>query len=143
MVVTKSRLPGITPSQILDNLTYERINFPRNSHQSACYGPARAGPLVALRVCRAGSFFCSTRPAPASHMHFDISWELVCSLLVLTFLAIFSTGITRCDQQQFSHQMVPMLSLRLSFNTNNFHQTFSTQKTFCCLSGSSHPHHNL
>ena len=42
-----------------------------------CCDPARAGPPVALRVCRAGSFFCSTRrPAPASHMHFAISWEL-------------------------------------------------------------------
>ena len=119
LVVTKSRSPGITSSQILENLTYERINFPRASDKSgaAAVQPERA-PLWHCASAGPALFF-APHVDPRRHHTCTSPSAGSCVLVDIPFLVTFSTVITWTSQGASNmYALQPKAGARVQFTTS-------------------------
>ena len=119
LVVTKSRSPGITSSQILENLTYERINFPRASDKSgaAAIQPERA-PLWHCASAGPALFF-APHVDPRRHHTCTSPSAGSCVLVDIPFLVTFSTVITWTSQGASNmYALQPKAGARDQFTTS-------------------------
>ena len=83
-----------------------------------CCGPARAGPPVALRVCRAGSFF-APHVDPRRHHTCTSPSAGSCVLVDIPFLVTFSTVITWTSQGASNmYALQPKAGARVQFTTS-------------------------